>query len=78
MVDDIFFDANYTPQEEDAELPDELQPMITRSRSRESSTPVYGPKNELVSSIKRIPKGLCSRRCVFGSWENERSDEQIM
>jgi hypothetical protein len=54
MVDDIFGDANYTPQEDEAELLDDLQPMITRSRARESSTPVYGPKNGLVSSIKRI------------------------
>ena len=56
MGDDIFGDANYTPQEEDVEGPVELQPMITRSRARESSTPVYGPKNGLVRSIKIIPK----------------------
>ena len=65
MVDDIFGDANYTPQEEDVEGPVEMQPMITRSRARESSTPVYGPKNGLVSSIKIIPKSRVFKTVRF-------------
>jgi hypothetical protein len=47
IVDDIFGDANFTPSESD-EDPEEFEDVQCRS-----VTPVYEPKNGLVSSIRR-------------------------